>query len=355
MFADWILGESLATWALLVEILLAGGIVVLAGSRLTVYADKLADERQLGGALVGMLLLATVTSLPEVVAASTSVAIGSADMAFGALFGSCSFNITLIVMFNAVLRGGSVLKSAGRTHSLSSSLGIFLITLALIGIMLSHKYQNSPALAQSFEIGIAALIAFTYLYGVRLTAKLENRDLPVPEATAAIPRTPFLIPAIVILSLILVAASWWLAQTGDVLANHPISLIGKPLGATFVGVCFLAIASSLPEIVTGLAAIRLGNLDMALGNIFGSNMFNIFVVAIIKVVSLCSGDSLLMVGDDFNPSQNVIAGLLPILMTAIVVASLTYQTQRRSRRFGFGPDSILIGFFYIAGMIFLLS
>ncbi|MCK4659502.1 MAG: sodium:calcium antiporter, partial [Phycisphaerae bacterium] len=110
---------------------------------------------------------------------------------------------------------------------------------------------------------------------------------------------------------------------------------------------------SLPEIVTSFAAVKLGNVNLALGNIFGSNMFNIFVLPFLKIVSVARGDALLMHGADFGLRQTAIAGLLPILLTSIAMAGLTYGTRRRF--FRFGVDSVLIAVVYCTGMVLLLS
>lgn len=353
MIFHWCFGDALSTWLLFVELLASGVVVVLAGSRLTRLVDRFADERRLGHAFVGMLLLATVTSLPEVVTCCSAVAIGAVDLAFATLLGSCSFNITLIVIFNAVIGGGSILSGAKPAHSMTSSLGIFMIGLTLVGISLTEKFGGSPRLAQACEIGTVAMIALTYVGGIKLTHRMEQPLVAESEPASLPARTPGLTRKIVGLSIVLVAAAWWLAQTGDVLSTHPIQSIGRPLGGTFVGACFLAIASSLPEIVTGVAAVRLRNLDLALGNIFGSNMFNIFIITMAKVTSWIRGDALLMAGDNFHPGPNLIAGLLPILLTAVAVGGLAYRSSRRI--FGLGPDSVLIGLFYIGGMILLLA
>lgn len=354
MIAKWIYMDGLETWAILVEILLAGLIVVGSGSKLSILADKVADKYGLGGAWVGALLLATVTSLPEVVSGCTAVAIGEPDMAFAAIYGSCSFNIVLIVLFNAFIGGGSILHGKGRNHALSSSFGILLITTTLVGIVLVDKFGDRSGTAALVEIALAAAILVIYPLCMRMVFKTEKELAVETDSPAPNNSSERLIPKIVIYSMVLVAAAWWMAQTGDVLADHPIELIGGPLGATFVGSLFLAIATSLPEIVTGLAAVRLGNLDMALGNIFGSNMFNIFVIPMLKVTSLASGQKLLMDSERFNVSQNLFAGMLPILLTAVVVGALSYRTSRRLLR-RVGVDSGLIAAIYIIGMILLLG
>ena len=113
-------------------------------------------------------------------------------------------------------------------------------------------------------------------------------------------------------------------------------------------------ATSLPEIATSIAAVRLGNLNMALGNIFGSNMFNIFVIPFLKLISWARGDAYLVAGSRVSSEQIVITGLIAILLTAIAVGGLTYKSRRTMlRRFGF--DSILIAITYLGGMWLLLA
>jgi cation:H+ antiporter len=354
LFADEFYGEALPTWALFVEIIIAGLIVIFAGSKLTRYADEIADRLGLGAGWIGLILLATVTSLPEVVAGSTSVWIGNADMAFAAIYGSCSFNVTIIVLLNAIIGGGSLLRKAGPIHVLSSSFGIILIGMSLASILLVQMVAPDHRAAMLTEAGTALLITIVYVNCARLVYRFDRSHPLEGVPSTATPGGRAVYGRTVAASLILVAAAWWLTQTGDVLSEHPIEALGRPLGATFVGAMFLALATSLPEIVTSIAAVRIGNLDLALGNIFGSNMFNIFVIPILKVVSVARGDSLLMAGDRFTPNPNLFAGMLAILLTGIAVGGLTYRSQRRDlRRFGF--DSVLIGLVYACGMWLLVA
>ncbi len=355
MISEWYFAAELPTWALFSEIVLAGVVVVLSGSRLASLADSVADRYGLGDAWVGALLLASVTSLPEVVSGITATWVGQTDMAFSAIFGSCSFNIVLIVLLNGAIGGGSILRGKGGAHTLSSAFGIVLTALALLGILLVEKFQATRTLASACEWAITILIAVSYVLCMRTVFRAEKDGIE-HETTPSAPKAGSggLTTKIVFISAVLVGSAWWLARTGDILADHPIELIGRPLGATFVGFLFLAMATSLPEIATGLAAVRLGNLDMALGNIFGSNMFNIFVIPFLKIASVASGDDLLMEGEDFHASQNLIAGVLPILLTGIVVGSLTYASRRTILR-RFGLDSGLLAAIYLLGMLVLLS
>jgi cation:H+ antiporter len=260
-------------------------------------------------------------------------------------------------MMNALIGGGSVLRGKGAAHTLSSSFGLALTALALLGIVLISKFSAAPRVAQAAELTWTALIAIAYLGCMRLVYAQEqqtiaagnNGDRPARQGVRRIVYVQVLIMAVII-----VGASWWLARICDTLAVHEIRMIRRPLGSTFVGAGFLALATSLPEIVTSITAVRLKNLDMALGNIFGSNMFNIFVIPVLKAVSLVQGEPLLLAAGAVNSAQNLITGLLAILLSAVAVGGLTYQSRSPSRR-RFGLDSILIAIIYLGGMALLLA
>jgi cation:H+ antiporter len=361
LVSAWYFAEDLRTWALLAEIAAAAAIVIVAGAKLTTLADRVADRYNLGGAWIGTLLLATVTSLPEVVTGTTSVWLGQPGMAFATIFGSCSFNIVLIVLLNAFIGGGSILQGRGRGHTLTSSFGIVLICLPLMGMVLVSRFSNSPTTEQVTEIVVVLLIAVTYFVCMRMVYTTDKETLSVEIAhddtealnSPDVHQYPYLLTKVAALSFVLASSAWWLTGTGDILSEHPIEAIGRPLGATFVGFLFLAFATSLPEVVTGLSAVRIGNLDMALGNIFGSNMFNILVIPALKLTSLSSGERLLFSGDNLDLDQLLIAGLLPILLTGVVVGGLSYRTSRTIfKRFGF--DSALLAVVYVAGTVLIL-
>lgn len=356
MFSKIVFGSALPTWALFAELVVAGAVVIFAGSRFARSADTLAKRLNVGGGWIGLILLATVTSLPELITGGTATAIGNVDLALGTIFGSCCFNITLIFLLNALWRQGSVLgrDTVNALHTLSSSFGLALITIAMLGVVVVDKFSARPAFAQACELGWVILIAVVYVGCMKLIHRFEYaHSAGTTDGSSRQPVERSLYVQLAVTAFIIVAASWWLAMIGDTLSVHKIEMLGRPLGATFVGACFLALATSLPEIVTSIAAVRLGNLDLALGNIFGSNMFNIFVIPWLKVVSLASGETLLLAGTDRTGGSSLITGLLAILLTAIAVGGLTYKSKRRMLR-GFGVDSMLILVTYAVGMFLLL-
>ncbi|MGB0717024.1 MAG: sodium:calcium antiporter [Phycisphaerae bacterium] len=355
MISTYMFGGSPTTLTIFIELLVAGALVVKAGSMFARLADELSEKLNLGSGWVGLILVATVTSLPEVVSGSTAAWIGNTDMAIAALFGSCSFNITLIFLLNFLVRGGSVLRAVSSAHNLTSSFGLLLMGLALFGVMLVTKFESRPDVAQACELIWAITIFVVYVGCMRLTYRYERRVSSDEHEDDVEPFGSWNYIKLASTAVVIVVAAWWLAQIGDVLSTHEIGWLGRPLGATFVGAGFLALATSLPEITTSVAAVRIGNLNLALGNIFGSNMFNIFVIPMIKGVSLIRGDALLLRAESFDATESMITGMLAILLTSIAVSGLTYKSKRvLLGRWGMGFDSILIGLVYLGGMTLLL-
>ncbi len=354
MLTQWLYPNNVTTPMLFGELLIAGALVVIIAIRLTKLADRFADDWNLGRAFVGMLLLATVTSLPEVVAGATASAIGAVDMAFAAVYGSCSFNIVIIVIMNLALAGGgSVLSVARPAQLLNSSFGIVMIVFSISAIATVQKFEGSPIIQQTIEVVASLSIIVTYIWFMKLSQRFEKRDAVLIDLNADSRRPMGIVVALVVVSILTVMAAWWLTKTGDVLSEHPIEYLGRPLGKTAIGICFLAVATSLPEIATSLTAVRINNLDMALGNVFGSNMFNMLVVPVIKVSAFFTGDPLCMSGENFSANLNMLAGLFAVMMMSIAVAGIAYRTTRRV--LGLGVDSVVLLLVYITGMTVLLT
>ena len=367
MISQWLF-DAVQTYMLLLELVLGGAMVVVAGAKLTRLADEISDVLNLGKAWIGMLLLATVTSLPELVTGVTAVTLEppNSNMAFGNILGSNCFNVAIIVLLNAVMRKGSVLRNAQPTTTLAVSFGIIMTAMLVLLFAVADKFAGKgPSFVGSVEWIASGLIVVTYVGLMRLLYRFEKRQVVAENETGEIDRAllkPLYIRCAVVAAVI-VTAGYWLARTGNVLAEHEITLPGGStlvLGGTFVGAFFLAIATSLPEIVTGIAAVRLGKLDLALGNLFGSNMFNVFVTPFLKVASAVAGTGPLLTGPadsvstaGFDLTRNTLTGGLAILLMGIALASITYRSQRRLYVFGF--DSVLIALVYIGGMYLLLQ
>jgi cation:H+ antiporter len=273
----------------------AGVVVWLAGTKLTSQADVIARRTGLGHALVGVLLLATATSLPEIATVVTGVAIGNPELVTGNLLGGVLMQTTVLAAMDLLLVRRGVLTYFAPDAKLLIN-GVMLV--ALLGLVIAGVALGSPLSVWSISLASPLIFACYVLtlwstYSERAKVRWQPiLDEPQPEPEPSGARRDerkaldgqvleekeareyrgvsnrrlygsFALGAIVIL-----VAGYVVARVSDALAEQ------TGLGSTFVGAVLLAVATSLPEISTTAKAVRLGAYSLAISNIFGSNAFN---------------------------------------------------------------------------------
>jgi cation:H+ antiporter len=319
----------------------AAALIVLAGIRLSRYGDEIAARTGLGGALIGLVLLSTITSLPELVVSVTSTAaIGSPDLALGGLLGSNTFNLAIIVLLDILYRHGPFLSRVHTGHLLSAGLGVAFIGV-VSALILFYEHGGH------FEIAGIGLSSFVfvgiYVLSTRLIFVTERRRRrAATEARAEeLPASSRLIYVKTAAAAgVIVVAGIWLAKTGETIA------VQTGWGESFVGNLLLAAATSLPEAVVSIGAIRLGAADMAISNLLGSNLFNMVIIAVCDV--LYRKDSILA---EVSPT-GVMAGLTAMAMTGVVIAALVVREGRKSSwRIGSEAAALLV--IYLLGNYFI--
>ncbi|WP_422122724.1 sodium:calcium antiporter [Planococcus sp. X10-3] len=290
-----------------VYFLIAGIITVYASIKLSEYADVISEKTAMGGMMVGTLLLAGATSLPEVSTSFSAAAIGNADIAVGNMVGSNLFNLFILAGFDFLLRKRRILDRASRNNIYTALLGILLTVLVIMALWLRID-------TQILGVGLDALIiAATYIIGMVVINKLPSLD---PEAEAAAeeeePDNPSAtlspkgaIVRFIIAALVILGAGTALSITGDQIA------IITGIGSSFIGSFLIAAATSLPEAIAVFVALRLNNVNMAVGAILGSNIFNMIILAL---------------SDPVYRDGNLIAAATPgatmIIATSVLIMSL---------------------------------
>ncbi|MEW6131566.1 MAG: sodium:calcium antiporter [Pseudomonadota bacterium] len=251
-------------------------VIGFAGVRLSRYGDVIAEKTGLSRGWVGLILLATVTSLPEMVTGLSAVTVAQApDIAVGDILGSCVFNLALIVLLDFLYRKESIYTRARQGNVLSAGYGVVLIGFAGFNLLL-YRDGAFPALG---HVGIyTPLILLLYLLAMRSLYRYEKTQLSeyVEDRVELHPDINLrqAIRGYVAAAVAVVSAGIWLP------------FIAKDLAAvmaweqSFVGTLFVAAVTSAPEVVVTVAALRLGAIDLAIGNLFGSNLFNIAILAI---------------------------------------------------------------------------
>jgi len=259
------------------QFFISAAVILAAGIQLTKYADQLSDALGLGKMWIGMALLGLITSLPEAGSSMAAVAgFQAGDLAVGNIAGSNNFNLLLLVLLDIVYKKGAITNAVSyhRSHFLSALFAMILAGIVMVEMTAGIWVRIPVVLGMS---PASLLIIGTYLHGMRQVYLSGGRtDSPLEvsehrESGASVGRIYF---GLGISAVCVVAAAVWLAGSADKLAQS------TGLGRTFVGSLFLATVTSLPEMVVTLSALRIGQVDLAIGNIFGSNMVNIFLLAL---------------------------------------------------------------------------
>ena len=259
-----------------VQFIGAALLTVLAATKLAEYGDTIGLRTGLVRMFIGTLLLAGATSLPELLTTINSISQNVPDLAVGNIFGSCMFNMFMLGVLDLLYQKARILRKVMINHALSAGMAILLTGLAVFLIMVNLKGQVG-------WLGMDSLLLMAvYIGGMRLVQNnsLSNTimggEMP-KEADIDLANVPSLRRGLIgfgLASLALVVITPTLVSSSTQIAV----LLGVSTG--FVGAALVAVVTSLPEVVTTIAAVRIGAYDMAVGNLFGSNMFNIFALAV---------------------------------------------------------------------------
>lgn len=318
--------------------LASGGAIAVAGARLARTGDTIAEGTGLGGMWVGAILVAGATSLPELTTDASAIFQGNPNLAVGDLFGSSMANMAILAVADLATRGTPLLTRVAINQALVGTLAIVLTGIAVLGVLAGATWGTVglgwPALA----------LAAGYVAGMRLLHR--NREAPpfrTPEEVAAArPEQRALRRAVVefaAAAVVIFLAAPYLARSAAELAGQ----LGLAQG--FVGALFLAITTSLPEAAVTVASLRAGWYNLAVGNLLGSNCFN--MAALVPLDALDGPGSLLGRVDQ----TLVVAAVFGILLTAVALLDVLNKSERRVWVVEPGPALMLV--IYVAGLVWL--
>jgi len=316
-------------------------VIVYAGTRLSRYGDVIAEKTGLGRTWIGVVLMASVTSLPELVTGISSVTYaGVPDIAVGDVLGSCVFNMLILAFLDAMHRPIPISSKAHHGHVLSAGFGILLLSLVAISL-----FMNRRILPFGWIGPYSLFFIVTYFIAMRLVYFYEKRQISAFVKEVAIELRYEDIPtktAIMnysINAIFVITAAIFLPKIGEGIAEQ------TGLGQTFVGNIFIAVSTSLPEVVVSVAAVKMGAIDLAIGNLFGSNIFNIFILALDDIFFV-RGPLL-----SFASLNHIISALSAIAMTTVAIIGLTYRTEKKPLFLAW--DSIAIFMIYMINVSLL--
>jgi cation:H+ antiporter len=335
--------------ALNLALLIASAVIVWgAGTRLSRIVDGIAERTGIGRAFAGFLLLGGVTSLPELATVVTAAHGGHADLALSSILGSVATNVLLLAIADAVL-GRDALTSvvAHPATLLQGALGVVLLGVVAAAITVGD--------VELLGLGVwSATIVPLFAMAVWLSSRNENR--PTWIVADGGPAIPGLLPALAeeaeqtlaglvlratIAGAVILVAGYLLAETGDAIAAQ------TGIGAGMVGFVLIGLTTSLPEISSMVAAVRMHRYELAIGDIFGTNLFDLLLIPVADL-AYRKGPILATAG-----RFETVAALLGLVLTAIYVIGLLERRNRTVFRMGY--DSLAAIVVFAVGLVLLFG
>jgi len=321
-------------------------LVAVFGIRMSRLADRLADATGLGEAFVGAVFMGGTTSLPGIVAVVTSAGDGYPAIAFSTAVGGIAAQTAFLALADLTYRETNLEHAAASVpNMLSGALLMSLLALLLLAI-------NGPDVAWLGVHPVTPLLVIGYLAGMRLVYRAHERPMWQPRITRATrvdqpgpgsgtdgERVGPLVAQFVVTGGVVAVAGWGLGRSGEVIAAQ------TGLSDSFVGGILVAVSTSLPELVTALAAVRIRALTLAVSGIIGGNAFDTLFAAM--------GDVAYRDGSIYHaltPREPALLSLA-LLMTGVLLLGLLHRERQGPANIGF--ESALLLILYAVGVVYL--
>lgn len=347
---------SLPLWMLVVIFVAGAAVIWVAGIQLSKTTDVLDDRLHLGSALGGLIVLAVATNLPEIAITVSAGLSGNIEVAAGNILGGIALQTVVIAILDAFGRRGKGVRPL--THR-AASLTLVLeavVVVAVLAVVVAGS-QLPPDLVVARLTPDVVLIAAIWVVGLLLVQRAGkglpwHQDGRAPDASPHAsghrtrkqdpPRMSTRKAAVVftVSALATLVAGVVLERAGDA-ASEQIGLSGVLFGATV-----LALATSLPEISTGIQAVRQGDDNLAMSDIFGGNAF---LPVLFLVATVLSGKAVLPQAN----ASDVYLTALAALLTLVYAVGLVFRPGRRI--IGMGVDSFVVVVLYLVGVAGLVA
>jgi len=327
-----------------IEFFIMALLIIVTGTYLSRYGDIISEKTGLGHAFIGGVLIAMATSLPEMVTSITSSIVGAPDIAVGNAFGSNTFNLVILAFADLLQGKGPLLLRVNYSHVLSGLLGILLSALVVFSLIISHFMNINLHI---FGVGLdSIIIIITYLIGMRLIYRYDKKNPLDPEEQEKEDSNPDYslnraVGGFIVCAVIIVFSGARLTISADQLA----AVTG--IDESFIGTILVAAATSLPELVATISAVKLNAYNMAIGNVFGSNIFNMTVIFFADIFyrpGILLADAKIV---------HIITAMLGVVMSTIILIGLFYRSRRSFLLMGW--DSIAAAVFYFLGVYLLFQ
>jgi cation:H+ antiporter len=324
----------------IVVFFVSAAVLVKAASALAGYADQIAERTKLSRLFVGTLMLAFVTSLPEMVTEVTAARAGAPDLAVGDLLGSSMANMAILAIIDLLYRG-KVWPSVELGHARVAAVAIALHAIITLTILTGTDVQIGWLGLTPILITVFYVVAVFWFRRMPLLARpgLEVPKIPMHKPTgwsaeAAKQSLGGLWGRFGASALVIFASAPIVTLSVKAIAD------ATGIAQTFLGASILGFTTSLPELIASIAAVRIGSYDMAVGNLFGSNTGNMCIL-VLSDLAYTGGPILSAV----SPTS-ALSGIGAILLMAIAVAAIVGESEE-TRISKLEPDAIVLLIAYV--------
>ena len=315
-------------------------VIMYAGSRLSKYGDIISEKTGMSGSWIGVILMASVTSLPELITGVSSVAMFDLpEIAIGDVLGSCMFNILLIAVLDFIGGDKPILSQGGDEQMHTALFSVFMIGLAALAIAGSEQVPTVGWIGiSSIFILVVYFASMRFIFAIEKQKEKDEKEEEFADTSRKRAFTIYGVNAVVV-----IAAATWLPKLGEKIARM------TGLGESFVGTLFVALATSLPELVITYTALRRGAVDMALGNLFGSNLFNIAIFAV-DDIAYRKGPILAEVGSD-----HAVTAAGAILLSLVALIGIVTHSPNKKMGFGWASVAIIVLFCAVSALSYAVG
>ncbi|SER94866.1 sodium:calcium antiporter [Salipaludibacillus aurantiacus] len=324
-----------------VVFILAALITIYSAVKLSSFADVIGERTKLGGMMAGTILLAGATSLPEVTTSLTAISLNNPDIAVSNVLGSNLFNLLILAVADVYFRRRQMFSNIGLDHLMTGFVNVGLMAFVFIAVL-------SPTGYHFFNIGIEMyLLVLFYTVGMKMISSSSQANKIEAEAAAessyhtgaiSLKKAKF---GFALAALVIFIAGSALTVSGDAIAA------ATGLSSSFIGTFLIAGATSLPEVVTVIVAVQLANYHLAVGNILGSNMFNLLIL-VLSDFFYRSGPVL-----SFVSPVVLITAAAVIILNVVILAGMIFAQSKISNTYNYFLPSVIVIVFYFISSYFL--
>lgn len=316
---------------------LTAAVIVFAGVALAYNGETIAERTGLGRIWIGAFLVAAITSLPEFVTASVAVIRDVPDLATGDLFGASIVNMAMLGILGLLFGRAWEIRREPTGIALAAATAILMTaTAGVFSVSDSDLNLGSLSIASPILVAMGIGSAFllrqyeeTIVHPSAEHQEIERREISLRSAVIQFSAAA---AAMLAAGPLLITASEEIAEQAG-------------LTESFFGVAALALVTTLPELVTSASAIRLGSIDLAIGNLFGSCITNMVILAWLDVLYLK--------GPLFQTVDVSQVGAVMVGIMMMTIALMAMNVRRADARIHFQPMAAALILTYVVGLLLM--